>query len=156
MTQIIMSNVDVYAAIADEAFVDMEKQLIEGREPRSDGKGWILSFDPSQKGFKSALVCITFSALWLEATLHLHIADQYGKSQSKEADRKSYEEKLKILGIRDEELSCALAAFRDLRRTIIHEKAFFDQNEFRFAQDEARKVRQLMQRVQEKLAEMGC
>ena len=155
MTQFIASNVDVYAAIAEDAFVDMEKRLAEGRKPRSDGEGWILSFDPSQESFKSALVCITFSALWLEAILHLRIADQYGKSRSKEVDRKSYEEKLEILGVSDGELSCSLAAFRYLRREIIHEKAFFDQNKFRVAQDEARKVRQLMQRVQEKLVEAG-
>jgi len=153
MTQIITSNVDVYAAIAEEAFVDMEKRLAEGRKPRADGKGYIVKFDPSQKSFKSALVYITFSALWLEAILHLRIADQHGKSRSKEADRKSYEEKLEILGVSDGELSCSLEAFRTLRREIIHEKAFFDQNKHRVAQDEARKVRQLMQIVQEKLVE---
>lgn len=153
MAQIILSNVNVYATIAEEAFVDMEKRLAEGRKARSDGEGWILSFDPSQKSFKSALVYITFSALWLEAILHLRITDQHGKSRSKEVDRKSYEEKLAILGISDGELSCSLVAFRDLRREIIHEKAFFSQDKFRTAQDEARKVRQLMQRIREKLGD---
>lgn len=155
MTQIILSNANVYAAIAEEAFVDMKKRLAEGRKPRSDGDGWILSSDPSQTSFKSALVYITFSALWLEAILHLRIADQHGKTRSKEVDRKSYEEKLAILGVNDEELSCSLAAFRELRREIIHERAFFAQNKFRTAQDEARKVRQLMQRLQETLGEAG-
>lgn len=155
MAQIILSNVKVYAAIAEEAFVDMEKRLAEGRKPRSDGNGWILSFDPSQKSFKSALVYITFSALWLEAILHLRIADQYGKSRSKEVDRKSYEEKLAILGVNDGELFCSLEAFRELRREIIHEKAVFAQDKFRAAQNEARKVRQLMRIIQEKLCKEG-
>lgn len=155
MTQVIISNVDVYAAIAEDAFVDMEKRFAEGRKLRSDGEGWIISFDPSQNSFKSALVYITFSALWLEAILHLRIAEQYGKSRSKDDDRKSYEEKLEILGVSDEELSCSLAAFRDLRREIIHEKAFFDQNKPQVAQDEAQKVRQLMQKIQKKLVEVG-
>lgn len=154
MAQIILSNVNVYAAIAEEAFVDMEKRLAEGRKHRSDGEGWVLSFDPSQKSFKSALVYITFSAIWLEATLHLRIADKYGKNRSKEADRKTYEEKFAILGVNDENLFSLLAAFRDLRREIIHEKAFFTQNKFRTAQDEARKVRQLMQRIQRTLGEV--
>lgn len=68
MTQIFPSNVDVYAAIAEEAFAEMEKRLTEGRKLRADGKGYINKFDPSQKSFKSALISITFSALWLEAT----------------------------------------------------------------------------------------
>ena len=55
MTEIILSNVNVYAAIAEEAFAEMEKRLEEGRKPRSDGEGWVLSFDPSQKSFKNAL-----------------------------------------------------------------------------------------------------
>lgn len=151
MAEIIISNVSVYAAIADEAFVDMEKRLEESRKLRSEGEGWIVSFDPSQKSFKSALIYIVFSALWLEAILHLRIADQHGKSHSKEVDRKSYEEKLAILGVDDREISCSLAAFRELRREIIHEKAFFAQDKFRSAQDEARKVRHLMQIIQEKL-----
>lgn len=155
MTKTVLSNIDVYASIAEEAFVDMEQRLAEGRKPRSDGEGWVLSFDPTQKSFKSALVYITFSALWLEAFLHLRIASQLGKSRSKDVDRKSYEEKLEILGVSDGELSCSLAEFRDLRREIIHEKAFFDQNNFRVAQDEARKVRQLMNRIRDKLVEKG-
>lgn len=155
MTQIVLSNVDVYAAIAEEAFADMERRAAEDRRPKANGKGWIISFDPTQKSFKSALVYITFSALWLEAILHLRITSLHGKSLSKNADRKTYEEKLKILGVNDEELSCSLVEFRDLRREIIHEKAFFDQNKSRVAQDEARKVQQLMLRVRDKLAEVG-
>ena len=155
MEPIILTNVNVYAAIAEEAFVDMEKRLAEGRKQRSDGEGWIISFDPSQKSFKSALVYIIFSALWLEAILHLRIANQHGKSRAKDVDRKSYEEKLAILGVNDGELSCSLATFRELRREIIHEKAFFAQDKFRAAQDEARKVRHLMQRIQERLGEAG-
>ena len=153
MTEIILSNVNVYAAIAEEAFAETEKRLEEGRKPRSDGEGWVLSFDPSQKSFKNALIYITFSALWLEAILHLRIADQHGKRRSKEIDRKSYEDKLAVLGIIDEELSLSLAAFRDLRREIVHEKAFFSQGEFRTAQNEAHKVRRLMQRIREALGE---
>lgn len=153
MTELILSNVNVYAAIAEEAFVEMEKRLKEGRKPRSDGKGRTISFDPSQKSFKNALIYITFSALWLEATLHLRISDKYGKRRSKEVDRKSYEEKLAVLGISDEELSLSLAAFRDVRREIVHEKAFFFQGKFRTAQNEAQKVRRLMQRIQKVLDE---
>lgn len=155
MTQNVPSNVDVYAAIAEEAFADMERRTAEGRKPKADGKGWVISFDPTQKSFKSALVYITFSALWLEAILHLRITRLHGKSRSKTVGRKTYEEKLKILGVNDEELSCSLAEFRALRREIIHEKAFFDQNKFRVAQDEAQKVQQLMLRVRDKLAELG-
>jgi len=155
VTHIVPSNVNVYAAIAEEAFADMEKRLTEGRKPKADGKGWVISFDPNQKSFKSSLIYITFSALWLEAILHQRITSMHGKSRSKDVDRQTYEEKLKILGVNDEELSCSLAEFRALRREIIHEKAFFDQNKFRVAQDEARKVQQLMRTVRDKLAEVG-
>jgi hypothetical protein len=47
-----------------------------------------------------------------------------------------------------------LRDFRDLRREIIHEKAFFGQKKSRVAQDEAHEVRRMMQKVQEKLAEV--
>lgn len=64
MKQIILSNVDIYPAIAEEAFVDMEKGLAKGRKPRSEGDGWILTFAPSRQSFKSVLVYITFAAFF--------------------------------------------------------------------------------------------
>jgi hypothetical protein len=154
MNEIIISNVGIYAEIAEEAFAEMEKGVEEDRKPNSDGDGWIVTFDPSQKSFKCALVFITFSALWLEAILHLRIADKRGKSLSRQIDRKSYEEKLEFLGVNDQGLSDSLRDFRDLRREIIHEKAFFGQKKCRVAQDEAHEVRRMMKKVQEKLAEV--
>lgn len=153
MTHIIHSNVNIYAAIAEEAFADMEERLANECRPGTDGNGWIRTFDPSQRSFKSALVYITFSAMWLESILHLRIADRLGKSRAKRFDRKSYEEKLEFLGVSDTDLSRSLCEFRDLRREIIHEKAYFEQSEIRFAQKEARKVRRMIRNVQGKLDE---
>ncbi len=65
MNEMILSNVDIYAAIAEEAFADMEEGLAEGRKKKSEGDGWVLSFDPSHKSFKSALVYITITAFWI-------------------------------------------------------------------------------------------
>lgn len=123
-----------------------------GVDGGADGKGWILTFDPSRRSFKAALIHIIFSACWLEAKLHLEIASRFSKTKADQFDKKRYEDKLELLGVLDEELRGRFTSFRDLRRELAHEKAFFNQGSVLVAQKEARQVRMLMQEVSRRLA----
>lgn len=147
MNAVIFSNAQIYRDIAEDAFHEMEKHLTRGRRRSPDGDGWIITLDPSQKSFKSALIFLVFSGMWLEATLHLLIVKRHGKSSYRKVDKQSYEAKLRLLGVGDETLYGSLAEFRTLRRELLHEKAHYDQNTLRIAQDEAIKVRVIMDEV---------
>lgn len=151
MGQFVVSNAGIYFAIAEEAFAEMEDDLAKNRTPKEDGSGWIIKYDPDQKSFKNALICIVFSTLWLEAILHIKIAARYSKQEAKKQDRKSYALKLEMLGVDDPEVLSEATDFRELRRLIVHEKAFFDKGDHRTAQDEARKTWGLMRRIAQEL-----
>lgn len=152
MSDFVPTNVQMYGEIAEDAFRDMENLLEKGRRSKPGGDGWIIKPDPNHKSFKSALVFIAFSGMWLEATLHLLIVKHHGTAAFNKIDNSKYEAKLKFLGIDDQSLSDCLADFRILRRELLHEKAFLKQfTKPRIAQDEARKVRSTMQHVRARL-----
>ena len=117
------------------------------RTPNPDGSpGFIVKFDPEQRSFKQALIAIVFSALYLEALLYIEgtrwLGDRY-------RDRDAYEDKLRALGVDDEEILESCARFRDVRKDIVHEKAseISDAGEFNFAQPEAKIAVELVERI---------
>src|SRR5437867_2683556 len=95
MDRLVITNVEVYRAIADDAYQEMAQLLKAGRRPNEDvSPGWIITFDPNRTSFKRAMISIVFTGMWLEALMHLLIVRDYGEDKFKEYDWKSYEEKL--------------------------------------------------------------
>ena len=82
-----------------------------------------------------------------EALFHLLIVARFGESVYNKYDKDKYENKLKLLGCKDQVLMDACKHFRDCRREIVHEKAHFTQNNFRIAQDEARTSMKLVESI---------
>ncbi|AHD03272.1 hypothetical protein [Leisingera methylohalidivorans] len=155
MDQFVVSNIGIFSQIAEDAFADMEQAEGKARTPRLGGVGDIVKFDPQRKSFKAALVYITFSAMWLEARLHVEIAERFSKSKAREFDKKKYECRLKFLGVLDESLLSRVHQFRLLRNDLVHEKAHCNQNTVHVAQKEARKARALMQDISRRLADQS-
>ncbi|MEN9062824.1 hypothetical protein [Ponticoccus litoralis] len=147
------SNADLFEKIAEEQFAEIEAARKRFRQSRPDGEGWIFALDPAQSEFKAALISIAFSAMWLDAKLHLVMVERLGKSLAKKHDTKTYEGKLVELGVSDEALLLRVKDFRALRRELMHEKAFQSNDDFRFAQDEAKKTRSLMAEISARLME---
>ncbi|WP_029918453.1 hypothetical protein [Pelobacter seleniigenes] len=146
--KLVISNVRVFRQIATEAFQLMQGQMSSGRRPQPDGPpGWILTFDPEQKSFKNALVVLAFVGVCLEAVLHLLIVEQQGIKAYKTHDRKTYEDKLRLLGCDDEEILELCTHFRKVRREVVHEKAHIDNGEIRKAQSEAKAAISLLDKV---------
>ncbi|MCG7627286.1 hypothetical protein MHM88_05665 [Epibacterium sp. MM17-32] len=146
------SNISVYSEIAENAFREMKELEEAGCIPRPDGDGYIKLYDPQRKSFKAALVHIVFAGIWLDARLHLEIVERFSKTKAGKYDKCSYEDKLELLDALDEGLKVRLAHFRDIRRELVHEKAYFHQNTIYVAQQEARGVRELMQDISNRLA----
>ncbi len=90
--------------------------------------------------------------MWLEALMHLRITKNYGKEKFNEYDFKSYEEKLKLLGIEDAELLKSVTRFRKARKNLVHEKAHLDDGEVQFAQREADNARNIISEIQKQLS----
>lgn len=153
----IITNVDTYKAIADEAYREMAEEMERNVQRNPDGTGAaIIRFDPEQKSFKQAMISIVFTCIWLEATLHLLIVGRCGKNRFEELDRDTYERKLKALECDDEDLIGRAGRLRGARRGLVHEKAhleFNDEGEFTgelmTAQDEANNARTVMERVEQ-------
>jgi hypothetical protein len=145
MAEAIYTNVSTYRAIAIEAFEAMRELVESGRRTKEAGStGLILKFDPNQKSFKWAMIAIIFTGMWLEALLHLLILRDHGEEKFKEVDCKSYEEELRLIGIKDESILESAARFRVARKALVHEKAHFDTGATQVAQDEAHNAYRLL------------
>lgn len=119
----VITNISVYKAIADETHQKMHELMDAGRQPKPDGSdGWVITFDPSQRSFKQSMIAIVFTGMWLEALMHLLIVCDYGEQKFKEYDFKSYEEKLQLLGFSDQEIIDRVTRFRSIRKALVHEK----------------------------------
>lgn len=154
MNHFVLTNAEVYRAIADEAYQKMVQSIEAGRRPKPDGStGWIVTYDPDQTSFKQAMISLVFTGMWLEAMMHLLIVKAHGKDGFKEYDFKSYEEKLTLLGCTDEELLNSVSRFRKARRALVHEKAHFDDGEIRWAQKEAENAHGLLTAIYERFSE---
>ena len=158
----ILTNVDIYQSIADAAYHNMSEDMGKDVRPRpEDSSGAIKTFDPEQTSFKQAMISTVFTCIWLEAILHLLIVEKFGRKCFEEVDknRKTYEEKLKLLGCDDKELLENVKRLRKVRKELVHEKAhceFNDADEFtgesRTGQDEAENARAVMTGVEKWLS----
>ncbi|ACD89734.1 hypothetical protein Clim_0648 [Chlorobium limicola DSM 245] len=152
MNPIIITNVEIYKAVANEAYEDMVLLSESGRRLKSDGSaGFIITYDPTHASFKKAMISLVFTGMWLEALMHLLIVRQFGEAKFKEYDFKSYEEKLKLLGVEDKQLLDRTSRFRVIRKALVHEKAHFDDGEMKTAQSEAKNAHQMLQAICEAL-----
>lgn len=148
MENLIITNVSTYKTIAQEAYEKMASANKSGRTPKADGTGWILKYDPERTSFKSAMISIVFTGMWLEALLHLLIVSRHGEHKYREYDRKIYEEKLLLLGITDNDLIEQVKRFRIIRKELVHEKAHFDIESLKTAQDEAEIAHEVMMKIE--------
>ena len=145
MNSLVITNISVYKAIADEAHQKMHKLMDAGRRPKSDGSdGCIITFDRSQNSFKQSMIGIVFTGMWFEALMHLLIVRTYGEQKFKEYDFKTYEEKLLLVGCSNQEIIDRATRFRKTRKALVHEKAHFDDGEIESAQDEADNAHELL------------
>lgn len=145
------SNLSVYRSIAEEANAQAQLLWDRARTPKPDGSaGFTIAFYPSRRSLKQSLITIAFSAIYFEALLYLVGTQKMGATWNDEWDRKkSYEQKLKELGINDEDFLKSAERLRKSRKDLMHEKAVLDQSshgeigkdiasaELRFAQEEA-------------------
>ena len=129
------TNITIYKSIVKEAYLTMTQSIETGRRPNSNG-GWIIEYDPTHLSFKQAMIVIIFVGVWLEALLHILIVNKFGKDEFIAYDRKSYERKLTRLGFSDQKVISCVEKFRESRRVLVHEKAYFD-SDIRIAQDES-------------------
>jgi hypothetical protein len=142
------TNIRVFYHIAQEAYVAMDKDLNSSRRPKPNNEpGWIITYDPDQKSFKNAFITIVFCGVFLEALLHLLIVERKGLDIFKQYDRKSYKDKLKLLGCTDESILKASTQYQDARRQVVHEKAHLDNNSYRAAQKEAALAMELVKKT---------
>ena len=144
------SNLSVYRSIAEEANAQAQLLRDQARTPKPDGSaGFTIAFDPSRRSFKQSLIAIAFSAIYFEALLYLVGTQKMGAKWDKKLDRETYEEKLRAIGISDEEVLKSAERLRKSRKDLIHEKAVLYESspgemgeeiastELRFAQEES-------------------
>jgi hypothetical protein len=145
MDRPVITNIETYKAIADEAHAHMVAAMEAGRRPEPDGSpGWIITFDPDQTSFKQAMISIVFTGMWLEALMHLLIVQTHGEGVFKKYDPRTYEDKLKLLGCEDQGILDRATRFRRTRKELVHEKAY---REIRRAQEEAENAHALLTAV---------
>jgi hypothetical protein len=150
----LMTNANVYLAIAEEAQAESERLAKLARRPNPDGEpGVIVTYDPDQKSFKNSLVAIVFATMYLETISYLLGTKQFGSVEyNKEHDRKCLEDKLLLFGLKDLDLRTATKRLRERRKDLIHEKADLTVNVVYAAQDEAKHAIELVKTITEKLA----
>lgn len=131
----------------------MKEYIESNRSPKPDGsEGWVIKHDPVQNSFKQAMISLVFTGMWLESLLHQKIIQVFDEEKFKEYDFKTYEEKLKLLGISDSSIIDRAERFRKSRKELVHEKAHFDNGEIKTAQSEAENARQLLLSITEALS----
>jgi len=149
LSSFVHTNVQVFYKIAQESYEAMNEHFRSHTRPKPNGEpGHIFTLDPQQKSFKNAFITIIFCGVFLESLLHLLIVKQSGLEVFKKYDRKPYEEKLKLLGCSDKSITDLCEKYRDVRREVVHEKAYLDSDNFpRFAQKEAEIAIELINKV---------
>lgn len=117
------------------------------RKPRADEGGWVITYYPGNKELHDAFITIAFCGIYLEALLHLLLVAKGGADKYPAHDRKTYEEKLLLLGCSSPDVLEPCKAFREARRELLHEKAHMDSGITRMAQDEAQKAFEFIQAI---------
>lgn len=138
----VLTNLNVYVAIAEEAVAESVRLAEAGRTPKPDGQpGNIIAYDPERKSFKQSLIAIAFAGMYLEALLGLIGNARLGKVLYNKIHRYTYEEKLSLLGVFDPTVLASCKRFREARNDLMHEKAVgleaLGTVDIRMAQEEA-------------------
>lgn len=142
------SNVSIYKEIVYEAFSEMLSIKEKNRTPKEDGSdGYIIKYDPNQNSFKQSMVVVVFAGMWLEAFFHHEIINKQSKNQFNKHNKKSYREKLELIGITESSILDKANAFQKTRNELIHEKAFLDKGEIKLAQNEAEQAHEIIEYV---------
>ena len=153
------TNLQVYKEIVYEAFFKMLALDEEAITPKSDGgdggDGNIIKYDPDHQSFKQAMIVVVFSGMWLEAFFHQEIVNQQSKNQFNIHNKKSYKEKLELIGINDTSTLNKAVAFQKTRNELIHEKAFLDRGDPKLAQVEAKRAHGIIEYVASVFAQKG-
>jgi len=145
MDSLVISNISVYKAISEEAYLKMLELIENGRSPKPDGtEGWVIKYDSKQRSFKQSMISIVFAGMWLEALFHHEIIKQKSKNQFNKHSNKSYKEKLELIGINESSILSKVELFQKTRNELIHEEAFLDKGEIKFAQDEAKHAHEII------------
>ena len=116
----IHTNKTVFRSIAEDHYKEMKFHL------ERNIRGRIVTADPEQKSFKAAMISVVFYCMWLEEELCFQIVNKtkiYTKEYNKKHDRLTYEEKLRFLGLKDEDIIQSVENLRNLRNSLVHEKA---------------------------------
>jgi len=137
-----LSNLTTYLAIAEEALAETLRLDGLARIPKPDGQpGYVVAIDVNRQSFKQSLIAISFAGMYLDALLYIVGTVRLGVAEYLKIDRKTYEEKLSLLGVSDAKLLATCKRFRETRNDLTHEKAVdidkAGDHEFRMAQREA-------------------
>jgi hypothetical protein len=77
----LMTNANVYLAIAKDAQAESERLATLARRPKPGGEpGFIVTYDPEQKSFKHSLIAIVFATMYLEALFYLLGIRKFGSA----------------------------------------------------------------------------
>ena len=155
------SNLKVFFDIAIKAQASsarLDKKYIKPI-PGQQGR-FVNNYDPRRGSFKNALIAIVFSGVFIEALLSVVALEEPERLTKKRLtfqkfDRLTYENKLKILGVFDENLLEDCKNLREGRNEIVHEKpSVFVKGKlvtpvekFRVAQTEAKRAVAVVRRV---------
>ena len=145
------SNVNIYQQIIYENYAEMVSDIENGRTLKEDGSGYIIKYDSSHLSFKKSMIVVVFAGMWIEATFHQFMVKNCSKNQFNKHDKDSYIEKLQIMGIEDSNILDTAEKFQKTRNEIIHEKAFMDKGDIKFAQKEAEDAHRIVRYVSEHL-----
>lgn len=97
-----------------------------------------------------------FSGMYIESRLWLVGCSRMEVARYRAIDKKPLEERLAPVGVSDQVLKNDLKAYRESRKTLVHEKPVpvsMDSSPTRIAQTEAKKAVALMERVDAALNE---
>ena len=120
----VMSNVDIFWSIAQEAFASLQAELARSRVPKPNREpGYIVRLDPDRREFKDAMITVVFCGMFLDAFLFLALRHRFPEKEALSADRLPHETRLEMLGITDQALLNRVIDFRNSRKSLVHEKA---------------------------------
>ena len=137
-----LSNIQTYLAIAEEAAVKAKYLQEQIKKPKPDGSpGFVINNEVKREAFKQNLIAMAFSGIYFEALICITGTMILSTEEYKKIEREKYEQKLHRLGIRDENLLTRCKHFREVRNDLIHEKAIeahrAKSSDFRMAHIEA-------------------
>lgn len=119
-----LSNVEIYFAIAREAHAEMKRLEGTSRRSKPDGSpGHVVTYDPARRSLKQAMIAIAFSGMYFEAAVYLVALKKFPEGEARKIDRLPYEERLRVLGIADRALLDGAQTLREARKELVHEKA---------------------------------